>query len=133
MKFTSTIKSVIPADIRVVWQVVTSLENYAWRSDISRIEKEDEESFTEYITSGIATRFIVTSFESCNRYEFDLENENLKGHWTGVFRKTVYGTEIIFTETVSVKKWWMIPWVKLFLKKQQACYVADLKRRCQCS
>lgn len=61
MKFTSTIKSVIPADIRVVWQVVTSLENYAWRSDISRIEKEDEESFTEYTTSGIATRFIVTS------------------------------------------------------------------------
>lgn len=132
MKFTSTIKSVVPADICVVWQVVTALDDCAWRSDISRMERLDHKTFIEYTKSGIVTRFSVTAFEPYNRYEFDLENENLKGHWTGMFHKTAYGTEIVFTEAVSVKRWWLIPFVKLFLKKQQVRYVADLKRKCQC-
>lgn len=132
MEFISTIKSTIPADIETVWKVVTALDDYAWRSDIVRIERQHDGSFTEYTSSGIATRFIVTSFEPCSRYEFDLENENLQGHWRGRFRQTAHGTEIMFTETIMVKRWWLIPMVKLFLKKQQKRYVADLKRRCQC-
>ena len=131
MKVISTIKSIIPADIETVWKVVTSLNDYAWRSDIVRIERQHDGSFTEYTASGIVTRFIVTSFEPYSCYGFDLENENLQGHWTGRFSATLHGTEIIFTETIMVKKWWLIPFVKLFLKKQQERYVADLKRRCQ--
>ena len=37
-------------------------------------------------------------------------------------------TEIDFTETVTAKKLFMRPFVKTFLKKQQAQYIADLRK-----
>ena len=37
-------------------------------------------------------------------------------------------TEIDFTEFVEAKKWFMKPFVKSYLKKQQAQFVADIKR-----
>ena len=32
---TSNIKASIPCDIHSVWKVVTEVENYTWRSDLS--------------------------------------------------------------------------------------------------
>ena len=37
-------------------------------------------------------------------------------------------TEVDFTEDVKVKKFFMRPFVKSFLKKQQELYVSDLKK-----
>lgn len=34
---------------------------------------------------GYATTFTITAMESCKRWEFDIENSNIKGHWTGLF------------------------------------------------
>lgn len=44
----SNIKAVFSRDIQTVWETVTSLENYAWRSDLSRIEVLSETRFVEY-------------------------------------------------------------------------------------
>lgn len=34
----ANIKAVLHCELEKVWNVVTSLENYSWRSDISKIE-----------------------------------------------------------------------------------------------
>ena len=122
------IKAVFPYEIKRVWETVTSLDNYRWRSDISRIEYEDPCKFTEYSKDGFATAFTVTCKENCRIWEFDLENENIKGHWRGVFSETEKGTQVEFTEEVNAKKAFMKPFVKLFLKKQQKRYIDDLKK-----
>ena len=34
----TNIKATFACDIKTVWKIITSLEDYAWRSDISKIE-----------------------------------------------------------------------------------------------
>ncbi len=62
------------------------------------------------------------------RYEFDMNNNNMCGHWTGLFLKTDNKTEINFTENITPKKWIMKPFVGIYLKKQQAIYISDLRK-----
>ncbi len=124
----SNIKATFPKDIQTVWNTVTSLENYSWRSDLSEIKITGENTFTEYTKEGYATNFTITAKEPCKRWEFDMENDNMKGHWTGIFTQKDGQTEIDFTETVTAKKFFMKPFVKGYLKKQQALYVNDLRK-----
>ena len=69
--------------------------------------------------------------ETCRRWEFDMETANVTGHWSGVFTAGDGATEIEFTECVEAKRLLMRPFVKAYLKKQQARFVADLRRRCE--
>ncbi len=124
----SNMKAVIKRDIQKVWEVVTSLENYGWRSDLGKIEVKNEKQFVEYTKDGYATTFTVTAKEPCKRWEFDIENDNMKGHWIGVFTQKGEDTEIDFTEDVTAKKIFMKPFVKSYLKKQQKQYISDLQR-----
>lgn len=124
----ASIEAIFPCDVKKVWETVTSLEKYAWRSDVSRIEVLDDRQFVEYTKEGYATTFTVTAVEPYRRWEFDLENDNIRGHWTGVFTQKGGQTEIVFTEDVAAKKWIMRPFVKAYLKKQQARYVSDLTK-----
>ena len=124
----STITATFPCDVNKVWELVTSLKNYTWRSDLSKIEILNDKQFVEYTKEGYATYFTITVVESCQRWEFDMENDNIKGHWCGVFTQRDGQTEIEFTEEVAAKKFLMKPFVKAYLKKQQTQYVADLKR-----
>lgn len=124
----SNIKARFQGDIQTVWDTVTSLEKYQWRSDLSRIEVLNEKQFVEYTKDGYATTFTITVFEPLKRWEFDLENGNMKGHWTGIFAEKDGQTEIDFTEDVTAKKLVMKPFVKAFLKKQQAQYLSDLEK-----
>lgn len=124
----SNIKAVFSSDIQKVWETVTSAENYAWRSDLSKIEVLNETQFIEYTKEGYATTFTVTAVEPYARWEFDIENSNMTGHWVGIFTQKDGQTEIDFTEMVTAKKALMRPFVKLFLKKQQALYIADLEK-----
>lgn len=131
---TSNIKAVFQCDIQKVWDVVTSLQNYSWRSDLSKVEIVNENQFIEYTKDGYSTTFTITCTENCKRWEFDMENSNMKGHWTGVFTEKDGCTEIDFTEEVTAKKIIMRPFVKIYLKKQQELYVADLREALrQCS
>lgn len=122
----SNITHSFPCDVQKAWEVVTSLKEYSWRSDLSKIEVLNEKQFVEYTKDGYATTFTVTAEETYRRWEFDMENDNMKGHWTGIFTEKNGHTEIDFTEDVIAKKTFMKPFVKLYLKKQQAAYVRDL-------
>lgn len=124
----SSIRATVPGELRRVWETVTSLENYAWRSDLDRIEVAGEGRFIEYTKDGFATKFTVTAVEPCARWEFDMVNENMKGHWRGTFASKGAQTEVEFTEDVTAKKLLLRPFVKAFLKKQQRQYILDLEK-----
>ena len=57
-----------------------------------------------------------------------MENSNMKGHWVGVFTSLGSKTQIDFTENITPKKWFMKPFVKAYLKKQQKQFILDLKK-----
>lgn len=115
--------------IEQVWNIVTSLEDYSWRSDLSKIEVIDPgREFVEYTKDGYSTRFVIKACEFCRRYAFDMENENMTGHWIGTFFTRDGKTVIEFTEDVTAKKVVMKPFVKPYLKKQQEAYIRDLRR-----
>jgi len=124
----ANIKVTFKNSIQSVWETVTSLENYAWRSDLDRIEILSDKQFVEYTKEGYATMFTITVTEPCKRWAFDMENGNMRGHWCGVFTEKNGQTEIDFTEEVTAKKIFMKPFVGGYLKKQQAAYVRDLKK-----
>ncbi len=125
----STITAEFQSNVEKVWNIVTSLEEYSWRSDLSKIViLIPEKKFEEHTKDGYATRFTITACEPYKRYEFDMENDNMKGHWTGLFSYQNGKTTITFTENVTAKKIFMKPFVGLYLRKQQAAYVRDLKR-----
>ena len=125
----SNIKALIPGELQKVWDLVLDIENYgAWRSDLSKAEVISDEQFIEYTRDGYPTTFTVTLVEPYRRWEFDMENSNMKGHWTGIFTAKGDETEIDFTEQVEAKKLLMKPFVKSYLKKQQIQFVADIMK-----
>lgn len=126
---TSNIKALIPSELRKVWEFILDIENYdAWRSDLSKTEVVSDKQFIEYTKDGYPTTFTVTLVEPYRRWEFDMQNSNMIGHWIGVFTDKGNETEIDFTECVEAKKMLMKPFVKSYLKKQQAQFVADIMK-----
>lgn len=125
---TSNIIATFPVSIEHIWEVVTSLTNYSWRSDIARIEIVNDNQFIEYSKSGFSTIFTVTACEPFERWEFDIENENIKGHWIGIFTRKNSQTEISFTENIYSKKLLLKPFLKAYLRKQQSTYMRDLEK-----
>ena len=82
----SNIKEIIPSDIHKVWETVLNVENYTnWRSDLSKTAVINEKQFVEYTRDGYPTYFTVTYLEPYKRWEFSMDNSNMKGHWIGVF------------------------------------------------
>ena len=82
----SNIKALIPGELHTVWDFVLDIENYAaWRSDLSKTVVISDRQFIEYTKDGYPTTFTVTLVEPYRRWEFDMENSNMTGHWTGVF------------------------------------------------
>lgn len=126
----STIMGTFKTDIKKVWEVVTNNSKYEWRSDLSKIDiSVDGNSFTEYTKDNFPTKFNITLKKPYERYEFDMTNKNMNGHWIGVFSTTnKNGTQIEFTEEVSVNSPIMNLFAGLYLKKQQSLYIADLKK-----
>ena len=125
----SNIKALIPGELHKVWELVLDIENYAdWRSDLSKTEVISDKQFIEYTKDGYPTTFTVTVVEPYKQWEFDMENSNMKGHWIGAFTDKGNETEIDFTECVEAKKWLMKPFVRSYLRKQQAQFVEDIMK-----
>lgn len=115
--------------METVWNIVTDNTAYAWRSDVVRIEVSDDgNNFTEFTKGGFETQFTITLKNPYERYEFDMKNKNMNGHWTGIFSRDGSGTKIEFTEEVEVSNPIMNLFVKSYLKKQQETYVMDLRK-----
>ena len=126
---TSNIKALLSSELHKVWELVLDIENYGtWRSDLSKTEVISDKQFIEYTKDGYPTTFTVTIVDPYKRWEFDMENSNMTGHWIGVFTDKGNETEIDFTECVEAKNLLIKPFVKSYLKKQQAQFVADIRK-----
>jgi ABC-type phosphate/phosphonate transport system substrate-binding protein len=129
----STVTATFASDIQTVWNVVTNNEDFAWRSDLSRITIQDKgNTFTEYTKNGYKTEFIITTKQPYSRYEFDMKNKNFSGHWTGIFSQSENnGTKIVFSEELIINNpiLKLISYLFMNLKKMQEVYIADLMRK----
>lgn len=74
----------------------------------------------------------MTNKKECELWEFALENRNIKGKWTGRFYRHGNNTTLDFTEEVRTKKWFLMPFVGSYLRKQQRQYFTDLKKELGC-
>lgn len=127
----STIIINIPANIELLWDIVTDNTKTEWRSDLSRVEVLNDNEFTEYTTKGIATKFRITAKDSLKYYEFSFGNENMSGKWYGKFQQIDKNTtRLEFTEEIQMKN----PVIELLsylffpLKKIQKIYMEDLQK-----
>ncbi len=106
----SHIKAALHSDMQTVWEIVTDVANYPmWRSDLSRTEIRNAKQFIEYTKKGYVTTFTVTVNEPYRRWEFDMENKSMTGHWIGIFDQRDGRTEIDFTENITARKFWIRP------------------------
>ena len=124
----STVREVFPNNIREVWDVVTSIDKFSWRSDIAKVDIISSRQFVEYSMEGTPTYFSVTAIEPLKRWEFDMGNNNMEGHWAGEFTYKYGRTTVEFTEEIKVKKWFMKPFARRYIKKQQETYMRDLRK-----
>ena len=124
---TSKVTVPFPCPVERVWQAVTDLSHTTWRSDLVRVEVLDAAHFVEHTRSGYATNFTVTACEPLRYWAFTMENDNMSGSWEGIFEAVEDGTQLICTEIVNAKRWWMRPFVPGYLKRQQKLYLDDLR------
>lgn len=128
----ANVKVTFLCPIEKVWDTVTNLYQYKWRSDIENIQVIDEQTFIEVSKEGIETKFTVIHKKEFELWEFILDNKNIKGRWIGKFYRHGEKTTLDFTEEVHVKKIFMTPFVGRYLRKQQRQYFVDLKRELEC-
>lgn len=128
----SNVKVTFLCPVEKVWDTVTDLRNYKWRSDINKICIVDDRNFEEYSKEGIVTSFQVTNKKEYVLWELALENQNIKGKWIGRFYRHGDNTTLDFMEDVRAKKWFLIPFVGSYLRKQQTQYFINLKKELGC-
>lgn len=124
---TSQIQATLPYNIKTVWTTVTDIKNYHWRSDLSHTKVLNKYQFTEYAKNGMSTHFTTTVFKPYSCWEFTLENSSISGRWRGIFLEQGTSTLIDFTEEITVKKFYLKPFIKFYLYKQQKLFVKDLQ------
>ncbi len=97
-----------------------------------RFKQEDVlqggETFIEHSKGGVPTTFTITLKKPFERYEFDMKNRYMEGHWVGTFAEEGGGTRIEFTEKLRLKNPVLNLFAGAYLKRQQATYVADLRK-----
>ncbi len=126
-------QAVIPGELEKVWKIVTTVADYpAWRSDLSKAEVLDGARFAEYTKEGYVTTFATTLLQPMERWEFDLENGNMTGHWVGVFTAKGAETQLDITQSIRLKKFYMRPFVGPYMRKQQARFLSELRQAVLC-
>lgn len=126
------IKTTLPYDVQRVWDVVTSLDEWQWRSDLESIEKIGDNVFIEHSIEGVATVFTIDEVQVHKRYSFQLSNKNIKGKWYGLFQPCAQGCEICFVEELEALNGLAKLMLPMYVKKQQKTYLSDLKKALAC-
>lgn len=129
---TSNMKVTILCPIEIVWDTVTNLNDFSWRSDLKAVKIIDKHNFIEIAKNGIETYFRITECIKYQSWIFEIDNKNIKGTWIGKFYSKGDKTILDFTENVVSKKIIFKPFISLYLKRQQRIYFKDLKVKLNC-
>ena len=128
----SNIKVTLLCPVEIVWDTVTNLNNFSWRSDLKDVKIIDEHNFIEISKNGIETYFRITECIKYRSWIFEIDNKNIKGFWLGKFYSKGDKTILDFTENVVSKKAIFKPFISFYLKRQQKIYFRDLKVKLNC-
>ena len=128
----SNLRATLICPIEIVWDTVTNLNDYSWRSDLKDVRIIDEYNFIEITKDGIETYFKITECIKYQSWIFEIENKNIKGTWVGKFYADGDKTILDFTENIVSKKSILKPFTSLYLKRQQKIYFRDLKAKLNC-
>jgi len=128
----SNLRATLICPIEIVWDTVTNLNDYSWRSDLKDVRIIDEHNFIEITKDGIETYFKITECIKYQSWIFEIENKNIKGTWVGKFYAEGDKTILDFTENIVSKKSILKPFISLYLKRQQKIYFRDLKAKLNC-
>ena len=128
----SNIKVTLLCPVEIVWDTVTNLNNFSWRSDLKDVKIIDEHNFIEISKNGIETYFRITECIKYQSWIFEIDNKNIKGTWIGKFYSKGDKTILDFTENVVSKKVIFKPFISFYLKRQQKIYFRDLKVKLNC-
>lgn len=128
----SNMRATLLYPIEVVWDTVTNLNDFSWRSDLKDVRIIDENNFIEITKNGVETYFRITECIKYQSWIFEIENKNIKGTWIGKFYSKGDKTILDFTENVVSKKIIFKPFISLYLKRQQRIYFKDLKVKLNC-
>ncbi|MDC4233822.1 SRPBCC family protein [Actinomyces sp. B33] len=123
----------LPYTPQQIWQVVTDLTNWQWRSDLSECQIVDERRFIEIPKRDKPIRFHTTRLESFHSWEFQMDSPSLTGTWKGTFEpKEDGGCRVRFIEDVHLQNRLVPNWIaKRFLAAYQARYFRDLQAELQ--
>ncbi|WP_449191022.1 SRPBCC family protein [Veillonella parvula] len=128
----SNMRATLLYPIEVVWDTVTNLNDFSWRSDLKAVKIIDEHNFIEIAKNGIETYFRIIECIKYQSWIFEIDNKNIKGTWIGKFYSKGDKTILDFTENVVSKKIIFKPFISLYLKRQQRIYFKDLKVKLNC-
>lgn len=128
----SNMRATLIYPIEIVWDTVTNLNDFSWRSDLKDVRIIDEHNFIEITKDGIETYFKITECIKYQSWIFEIENKNIKGTWVGKFYAEGDKTILDFTENIVSKKSILKPFIRLYLKRQQRIYFRDLKAKLNC-
>ena len=128
----SNIKVTLLCPVEIVWDTVTNLNNFSWRSDLKDVKIIDEHNFIEISKNGIETYFRITECIKYRSWIFEIDNKNIKGFWLGKFYSKGDKTILDFTENVVSKKVIFKQFISFYLKRQQKIYFRDLKVKLNC-
>ena len=128
----SNLRATLICPIEIVWDTVTNLNDYSWRSDLKDVRIIDEHNFIEITKDGIETYFKITECIKYQSWIFEIENKNIKGTWVVKFYAEGDKTILDFTENIVSKKSILKPFISLYLKRQQKIYFRDLKAKLNC-
>lgn len=128
----SNMRATLLYPIEVVWDTVTNLNDFSWRSDLKDVRIIDEHNFIEISKNGIETYFRITECIKYRSWIFEIDNKNIKGFWLGKFYSKGDKTILDFTENVVSKKVIFKPFISFYLKRQQKIYFRDLKVKLNC-
>ena len=128
----SNMRATLLYPIEVVWDTVTNLNDFSWRSDLKDVRIIDENNFIEITKNGVETYFRITECIKYQSWIFEIENKNIKGTWVGKFYAEGDKTILDFTENIVSKKSILKPFISLYLKRQQKIYFRDLKAKLNC-
>ncbi|MDU7842479.1 MAG: polyketide cyclase [Veillonella sp.] len=96
----SNMRATLLYPIEVVWDTVTNLNDFSWRSDLKDVRIIDENNFIEITKNGVETYFRITECIKYQSWIFEIENKNIKGTWVGKFYVEDDKTILDFTENV---------------------------------
>lgn len=121
-------KTIFQTNLDTLWDIITNNNDYSWRSNIKEIKIINDKKFIEIDSDDVETEFTIITSDKNKKYEIDYENNNLKGHWVGLFYLTSQGAELDMVEDVESKKPLLSISVSKTLKRMREIYIEDIRR-----